>query len=134
MPAARGGADLELLCAKVGFWLGELRLTNEQGEPTRPVGEFRQLKPAELAYERKPGMTPASRQAPKANNKTMFDVAAVFAAVDVSPTVTGRVLEAAKSGGRMVDQNDDVEVVVTTAEARKKPTSQTDRKSFLEHR
>jgi hypothetical protein len=51
MPAARGWADLEILSAEVGFWLSELKPINEQGEPRRPVGEFRQLKLAQLAYE-----------------------------------------------------------------------------------
>jgi hypothetical protein len=58
-------------------------LTNAQGEPRRLLSEFRQLRQAQLAYERELGMTPAARMAIKANGtRAALDLAAALAQDD----------------------------------------------------
>lgn len=50
---------------------------------TQAVSEFRQLRQAQLAYEREPGMTPTARMALKANGtRAEVDLAAALAQGD----------------------------------------------------
>ncbi len=48
--------------------LRERGIANDGGEPRRMLGEFRQLRQAQLAYERELGMTPAARMAIKVSS------------------------------------------------------------------
>lgn len=61
LPACRAWAELEILSATVFAALTTDGLTNAEGEPRRLLSEFRQLRQAQLAYERELGMTPAAR-------------------------------------------------------------------------
>jgi hypothetical protein len=60
-PACRAWAELEILGARAFAELETNGITNAAGEPRRLLGEFRQLRQAQLAYERDLGMTPAAR-------------------------------------------------------------------------
>lgn len=82
-PAMRGWAELEVLSASVFAHLLILGVINGQGEPRRLLGEHRQLKLAQLAYERELGLTPAARQALKAaGTNAALDIAAECAQAD----------------------------------------------------
>src|SRR5204863_9552884 len=61
LPACRAWAELELLGAQAFAELHENGITTPKGEPRRLLAEFRQLRTAQLAYERDLGMTPAAR-------------------------------------------------------------------------
>ena len=61
LPTCRAWAELELLGARAFAELEANGITNEHGEPRRLLAEFRQLRQAQLAYERDLGMTPAAR-------------------------------------------------------------------------
>jgi hypothetical protein len=62
-------------------------LTNDQGEPRRLLTEFRQLRQAQLAYERDLGMTPASRIAIKSSGiRVTMDLPAQLARLDSGQT------------------------------------------------
>lgn len=61
LPACRAWAELEVLSASAFAALTTDGLTNAEGEPRRLLSEFRQLRQAQLAYERELGMTPAAR-------------------------------------------------------------------------
>ena len=61
LPACRAWAELEILGARAFAELEENGITNAAGEPRRLLGEFRQLRQAQLAFERDLGMTPSSR-------------------------------------------------------------------------
>src|SRR2546422_2007541 len=61
LPACRAWAELELLGARAFAELEANGITNAKGEPRRLLAEFRQLRQAQLAYERDLGMTPAAR-------------------------------------------------------------------------
>src|SRR5436309_8722112 len=61
LPACRAWAELEILGARAFAELEENGITNAAGEPRRLLGEFRQLRQAQLAFERDLGMTPAAR-------------------------------------------------------------------------
>ena len=79
LPACRAWAELEILSAGVFAALTAEGLTNAQGEPRRLLSEFRQLRQAQLAYERELGMTPAARMALKANGtRAALDLAAAL--------------------------------------------------------
>jgi hypothetical protein len=60
-PTCRAWAELELLSARAFAELEANGLTNAAGEPRRLLGEYRQLRQAQLAYERELGMTPLAR-------------------------------------------------------------------------
>jgi hypothetical protein len=79
-PACRAWAELEILSAGVFTALTTDGFTNSDGEPRRLLSEFRQLRQAQLAYERELGMTPAARMAIKANGtRAALDLAAALA-------------------------------------------------------
>ena len=83
LPACRAWAELEILSAGAFAALTAEGLTNAQGEPRRLLSEFRQLRQAQLAYERELGMTPAARMALKANGtRAALDLAAALARDD----------------------------------------------------
>jgi len=63
LPAVRSWAQLEYLGAKVYADLMQRGFLLESGEPRKLLSEFRQLKLAQLAYERDLGLTPATRAA-----------------------------------------------------------------------
>ncbi len=67
LPAMKGWAELEILSATCFAWLTKMNVINGQGEPRRLLSEHRQLKLAQLAFEKELGMTPAARMAIKAN-------------------------------------------------------------------
>jgi hypothetical protein len=80
IPACRAWAELEILSAGVFAALTTDGFTNNEGEPRRLLSEFRQLRQAQLAYERELGMTPAARMALKANGtRAALDLAAALA-------------------------------------------------------
>jgi hypothetical protein len=83
VPAARAWAELEILAANAFAELITNGLTNDQGEPRRLLTEFRQLRQAQLAYERDLGMTPASRIAIKSSGlRVTMDLPAQLARLD----------------------------------------------------
>ncbi len=61
LPACRAWAELEILGSRAFAELDANGITNEAGEPRRLLGEFRQLRQAQLAYERELELTPAAR-------------------------------------------------------------------------
>ena len=63
LPTLRGWAELEILGASVFALLITDGVINDDGEPRALLREFRQLRQAQLPYERELGMTPASRAA-----------------------------------------------------------------------
>lgn len=63
LPAVRSWATLEFLGAKVFADLNTKGFTLANGEPRALLREYRQLKLAQLAYERELGLTPAARLA-----------------------------------------------------------------------
>jgi hypothetical protein len=81
LPACRSWAELELLGARVFADLERNGVTNAQGEPRRLLGDLRQLRQVQLAYERELGMTPASRLALRVDDSRArnLDVAAELA-------------------------------------------------------
>jgi hypothetical protein len=83
LPACRAWAELEILSTTVFAELHRNGILNTEGEPRRLLGEFRQLRQAQLAFERELGMTPAARMAIKANGtRAAFDLAAAMAKVN----------------------------------------------------
>ena len=83
VPACRAWAELEILGATVFAELHLNGITNVEGEPRRLLTEYRQLRQAQLAYERELGMTPAARMAIKANGtRAALDLAAAMAKAD----------------------------------------------------
>lgn len=60
-PATRAWAELEILGAYAFAELIQNGITNKEGEPRKLLEHFRQIRLAQLAYERELGMTPASR-------------------------------------------------------------------------
>jgi hypothetical protein len=86
IPACRSWAQLEILSDRAFAILNSVGLVNRSGEPLRLLTDFRQLRLAQLAYERELGMTPASRQALRtAGDNAAFDLAAVAAAGTEDP-------------------------------------------------
>jgi hypothetical protein len=80
IPACRAWAELEILGATVFAELHLNGITNPEGEPRRLLGEYRQIRQAQLAYERELGMTPAARMTIKANGtRAALDLAAAMA-------------------------------------------------------
>lgn len=77
-PAARGWAELEIIAAQVFTDLDTKGITSDKGEPRRLLAEYRQLKQAQLAYERELGMTPAARMSLRVGSARgrAFDAAA----------------------------------------------------------
>jgi hypothetical protein len=61
LPAARAWAELEILASNAFADLYMNGVTSKTGEPRRLLSELRQLRTAQLAYERDLGMTPAAR-------------------------------------------------------------------------
>ena len=61
LPACRAWAEMELLGAHAFADLETNGLATEKGEPRRLLAEYRQLRQAQLAYERDLGMTPLAR-------------------------------------------------------------------------
>jgi hypothetical protein len=96
-PAIRGWAQLEVLATLVFADLRTRGIVNAQGEPRRLLTEFRQLRQAQLAYERELGMTPSTRRKLGVKAEaTAPDLAAHIAAFDARrPTPTRRVRESA---------------------------------------
>lgn len=72
---------MEILSSTVFAILTKINVINGEGEPRRLLSEHRQLKLAQLAYERELGMTPAARMAIKVNGtEAALDLAAAIAA------------------------------------------------------
>jgi len=83
LPACRSWAQLDVLASKVYAELRDHGFTNGEGEPRRLLTEFRQLRLAQLAYERELGMTPVARMNLKASStNTALDLAAIMAQSD----------------------------------------------------
>jgi len=80
VPACRAWAQLEILADTAFAVLRKLFIINKEGEPRRLLTDFRQLRQAQLAYERELGMTPAARMGIRANGtRAVFDLAAQLA-------------------------------------------------------
>jgi hypothetical protein len=67
-PAMKGWAELEVLSATVFAWLLKLNVLNSTGEPRKLLDQHRQMKLAQLEFERELGMTPLSRSTLKLNS------------------------------------------------------------------
>jgi hypothetical protein len=79
LPASRGWAQMEILCTIAFADLRDRGILNRRGDPRRLLTDFRQLRMAQLAYERELGMTPAARMAIKASGtRAAFDLAAAM--------------------------------------------------------
>jgi hypothetical protein len=79
-PATRAWAELEILGANIFVELISNGIANEDGEPRRLLTEFRQIRQAQLSYERELGMTPAARMVIKASGtKAAVDLVAAMA-------------------------------------------------------
>jgi len=86
-PACRGWAQLEVLASKVYAELRDHGFLGAEGEPRKLLSEFRQIRQAQLSYERELGMTPAARMTIKASGtRAALDLAAEFAKMDVEQT------------------------------------------------
>jgi hypothetical protein len=80
IPACRGWAELEILSATCFAWLTRMNVLNPEGEPRRLLSEFRQLRQAQLSYERELAMTPLARASLKsAATSSAIDLAAQLA-------------------------------------------------------
>ncbi len=99
-PACRAWAEMEILGAYAFTDLMERGLTNKKGDPRRLLGEFRQLRQAQLAYERDLGMTPAARMALKVGNSRAKALAGDDSGVgaDVAE-LEGRIMDRLQEGG-----------------------------------
>lgn len=83
LPACRSWAELEILSANAFAELNRRGILNEEGEPRRLLTDFRQLKQAQLAYERELGMTPVARATLKVKSAgEALDIVARFARGD----------------------------------------------------
>jgi hypothetical protein len=83
-PACRAWAQLEILADSAFIILQTIGIIDRAGNPKRLLTDFRQLRQAQLAYERELRMTPAARIAIKANSgHAPFDLAAKMAATDI---------------------------------------------------
>lgn len=99
LPACRAWAELEILSASVFTALTTDGFANAEGEPRKLLTEYRQLRQAQLAYERELGMTPAARMAIKATGTSAaVDLAAQLATAETAPKEDEHE-EDAKSGG-----------------------------------
>lgn len=79
-PACRGWAELEILTRTVFADLQLKGVFNKQGEARRLLNDYRQLRLAQLAYERELGMTPLARVELKAHStQAALDLPARFA-------------------------------------------------------
>lgn len=79
-PACRGWAELEILTRTVFTDLQAKGIFNKQGEARRLLNDYRQLRLAQLAYERELGMTPLARVELKAHStQAALDLPARFA-------------------------------------------------------
>jgi hypothetical protein len=83
IPACRAWAQLEILSDRAFAILRGVGLINRSGDPIRLLTDFRQLRLAQLAYERELGMTPVARKALQANGRAPLDLAAAMANGDV---------------------------------------------------
>lgn len=91
VPACRGWAELEILSSTVFAEIKRVGVIGKDDEPRRLLGDYRQLRLAQLAYERELGMTPASRQALRASgNKPALDLVAAFARTDEGEESDGK--------------------------------------------
>jgi hypothetical protein len=80
LPACRAWAELEILGAHAFSELVGTGLLNAHGEPRRLLTDYRQLRQAQLSYERELGMTPAARMAMKASGtRAALDFVAAMA-------------------------------------------------------
>jgi hypothetical protein len=59
---------LEVLSATVFAWSLKLNVLNSTGEPRKLLDQHRQMKLAQLAFDRELGMTPLSRSTLKLNS------------------------------------------------------------------
>jgi hypothetical protein len=84
LPACRAWAELEILGSTAFAELQMNGITNDAGEPRRLLTDYRQIRQAQLAYERELGMTPAARIAIKATGtRAALDLAARMAQSEV---------------------------------------------------
>jgi len=103
LPACRAWAELEILGARAFAELEENGLTNAAGEPRRLLGEFRQLRQAQLAFERDLGMTPSSRMTLRvggARARSLDLVASCAAGTDAEDTPRVRPGKVLPAGSR----------------------------------
>jgi hypothetical protein len=103
-PTCRTWAEL---ASRVYAALRDQGVLNPEGEARRLLDDYRKLRQTQAIFTRELGMTPAARQALKANSKATFDLAPAFAAEDVSVAVTDKVIDVAKSRGKIVHENSD---------------------------
>ena len=88
-PAMKGWAELEVLSATVFAWLLKLNVLNSTGEPRKLMDQHRQMKLAQLAFERELGMTPLSRSTLMLNS--------THAALDLAAEMVRQVNEGGES-------------------------------------
>ncbi len=94
LPACRAWAEFEILGATAFADLIERGMTNDNGDPRRLLGEFRQLRQAQLGYERGLGMTPAARMSLRVGDSRArsFDRGGVAASAEDVAALETRVL------------------------------------------
>lgn len=91
LPACRAWAELEILGASAFTELVNGGLLNAEGDPRRLLGDFRQLRQLQLAYERDLGMTPAARTAMKASGtRAALDLVAAMAKPEEAEVSLGK--------------------------------------------
>jgi hypothetical protein len=82
-PTCRGWAQLEVIASRIYAELRVHGFVNDKGEPRTLLVEFRQMRSAQLRFERELGMTPASRVAMKGSGtRAAFDLPAMMAKAD----------------------------------------------------
>ena len=90
VPACRAWAQMEILADTAFAVLRQVFIVNKEGEPRRLLTDFRQLRQAQLAYERELGMTPAARMSIRANGtRAALDLAAQLAETDETSEEVG---------------------------------------------
>jgi hypothetical protein len=104
VPACRAWAQLEILSDQAFAILRMIGIIDRQGNPKRLLTDFRQLRQAQLAYERELGMTPQARMQLKANNTR--------AALDLAESVSERAVKIAEERAEtVVETGNDMLVV-----------------------
>jgi hypothetical protein len=96
IPACRSWAQLEILSDQAFIILRTIGITTHGGEPRRLLTDFRQLRLAQLAYERELAMTPASRQALRASGTN--------AAIDIAKSCAELGFEGARAAAADTDE------------------------------
>jgi hypothetical protein len=95
-PACRAWAQLEILADSAFIILQTIGIIDRAGNPKRLLTDFRQLRQAQLAYERELGMTPQARMQLQANGTR--------AALDLAESVSERAVKIAEERAQVVEE------------------------------